>query len=486
MADISIEPPNSRLFILCSKNLNESDLQQAFDRYGNVEDIWIVKDKNTNESKGVVYIKYSKSSEAALAMEEMNGKVLANAPKPIKVMIAHSREQGSKKDDDPERLLRLFIVVPKSMTEEELREHFKQFGEVEYVSIVKNRDTGESKGVGYVKYYRAYHAAKAFEECSKSFKAVFARPREPKVPSGGQYDPPMERMSGGGGWIGYGDNVMPMGGRGGSGGHGDARLIAAVHSSLRQEQVYKLFDIAPGLVDIRPQANAQRNYYNQVQKVLVEYNCPQAASYAAEKLHGFEYPPGHRISIRSASGDLPPPSRGALLPNAPTSRMDMNGSGMTTISTSELATLNAALAKAEAIIKNRGLAPSGLKSADDETFDPTYCSVRLPPPQQLVPPPDGPTHRLFIVCQPGLPSMYALRDIFGRFGNLVEVYTLHGKNCGYVTYATQDSAEEAIKKLHLQEVCGMRMKVMVAEPPRGGPDRSDRKRLRIDHESAEA
>lgn len=56
MADISIEPPNSRLFILCSKNLNESDLQQAFDRYGNVEDIWIVKDKNTNESKGFIEI----------------------------------------------------------------------------------------------------------------------------------------------------------------------------------------------------------------------------------------------------------------------------------------------------------------------------------------------------------------------------------------------------------------------------------------------
>lgn len=54
-------------------------------------------------------------------------------------------------------------------------------------------------------------------------------------------------------------------------------------------------------------------------------------------------------------------------------------------------------------------------------------------------------YRLFIVCQPGLPSMYALRDIFGRFGNLIEVYTILGKNCGYVTYATQQSAEEAIK-----------------------------------------
>lgn len=44
-----------------------------------------------------------------------------------------------------------------------------------------------------------------------------------------------------------------------------------------------------------------------MQKVLVEYNCPQAASYALEKLHGFEYPLGQRITVRSPSGDLPPP-----------------------------------------------------------------------------------------------------------------------------------------------------------------------------------
>ena len=37
---------------------------------------------------GIVYITYSKSSEAALAIEEMNGKPLANHPKPIKVGIS--------------------------------------------------------------------------------------------------------------------------------------------------------------------------------------------------------------------------------------------------------------------------------------------------------------------------------------------------------------------------------------------------------------
>lgn len=35
----------------------------------------------------------------------------------------------------------------------------------------------------------------------------------------------------------------------------------------------------------------------------------------------------------------------------------------------------------------------GLKTENSDTFDPTYCSVRLPPPQPLVPPTDGPTHR---------------------------------------------------------------------------------------------
>ena len=64
-----------------------------------------------------------------------------------------SRDQGSRRDlNEGERLVRLFVVVPKSMNETELREHFSQFGAIEYASIVKDRNTKESKGFGYVKY----------------------------------------------------------------------------------------------------------------------------------------------------------------------------------------------------------------------------------------------------------------------------------------------------------------------------------------------
>lgn len=40
------------------------------------------------EIAGVTYIKYSKTSEAAFALEEMNGKMLGAVGRPIKVMIA--------------------------------------------------------------------------------------------------------------------------------------------------------------------------------------------------------------------------------------------------------------------------------------------------------------------------------------------------------------------------------------------------------------
>lgn len=40
------------------------------------------------ESKGVAYLKFSKTSQAALACEEMNGKTIGKSQRPIKVMIA--------------------------------------------------------------------------------------------------------------------------------------------------------------------------------------------------------------------------------------------------------------------------------------------------------------------------------------------------------------------------------------------------------------
>ena len=44
--------PNSRLFILGGKGLDKEDWQATFGEYGEVQDVWIVKDRRTGDDKG--------------------------------------------------------------------------------------------------------------------------------------------------------------------------------------------------------------------------------------------------------------------------------------------------------------------------------------------------------------------------------------------------------------------------------------------------
>ena len=45
-----------------------------------------------------------------------------------------------------------------------------------------------------------------------------------------------------------------------------------------------------------------------------------------------------------------------------------------------------------------------------------------------------------------------------------------GRNYGYAKYANKESAMKAIQMLHGQNLSGQRIKVLEAEPPKGGED----------------
>lgn len=73
------KPPFSRIFVVCSKSHTSEVLKTAFEKFGTVEDVWVVRDKQTKENRGVAYVKFSKMSEACLAVESMDGKKLDDA-----------------------------------------------------------------------------------------------------------------------------------------------------------------------------------------------------------------------------------------------------------------------------------------------------------------------------------------------------------------------------------------------------------------------
>ncbi|XP_017071621.1 RNA-binding protein 45 [Drosophila eugracilis] len=444
------DPPMSRLFIICNKAHTEEDFREAFSEYGEIEDIWVVKDKHTQENKGIAYVKFSKTSDAAKAQEQMNGKTIGKLDRTLKVLVAANRNQGSNKsENEQEKYVRLFIVIPKSATEDDIREEFSQWGEVEAVTIVKEKGTGAPKGFGYVRFAKFYHAAVAFENCSAKYKAVFAEPKGSTRSQRDQYGRPSEDnpvYSG----SGRGNSNFNGGGGNGSVGGGNYNndwnvsqnndmaaflrmqnvpvaqpscLEVNVSNCVNQDQLWRLFDIIPGL----DYCQIVREHGPRTNEALVVYDNPEAAIYAKDKLHGLEYPVGERIIVK------------------------VNGMSSSRMDTSFI---------------------------DKRTKKDAICNVPLPATQPLASPDTQVAQRLFIVLSANLPHSI-LKNVFSCWSGLIDVYLLPNKNCGYVKYADVESAESAIQTLNGAEICGTKIKVMEAEE-RNGSDGEDggRKRLR--------
>lgn len=101
--------------------------------------------------------------------------------------------------------------------EDELRSTFSQYGEVIDVRIMTDRDTGRSRGFGFVEMADAGAAESAINAMNgaeldgRSLRVNEARPQENRGSGGG---------GGGGGRGGYGGGGGGGGGRGGRGGGG--------------------------------------------------------------------------------------------------------------------------------------------------------------------------------------------------------------------------------------------------------------------------
>jgi RNA recognition motif-containing protein len=121
---------------------------------------------------------------------------------------------------------RLFVgSLPYSATEDELQQLFSQAGSVESVAVINDRDTGQSKGFGFVEMTNDEDAEKAVEMFNgyamggRAIAVNEARPREER--GGGRSGGGGGYGGGGGGYSGGGGGYGGGGGsRGGGGGYG--------------------------------------------------------------------------------------------------------------------------------------------------------------------------------------------------------------------------------------------------------------------------
>lgn len=410
--EISEEPPMSRLFVICGRNVTRDQLIRHFDDDGEIEECVVIVDKKTGQGKGVAYVKFTQTSAAARGLRK-NGTYIENETRPIKVMISASyqkkKEDGAPEEVNEFKFRRLFAVLPSSKTEDEIRDEFGQFGNVTQIRLVPDKKN-QSQCAAYITFSSFLEAALAIEGCDFSYKAKFCLPRENMKQ--GQGGPQGNNYSGNNyqGNSSYQGNTSGGGGRYGNGNEfsrkrthspdnrgygGDVKLVVICSSGLNQDRLWRLFDIAPGMKYCNI---VTQNDINTTASVV--YTSREDAQRALDKIHGLEYPIGERIIVRYENEF----------------RDEMQNCDM--------------------------LAPLG-------------------PPKPILGHQNAQcVKKAFFICMPEAVPVKLLQDAFCRFGDLINVYLIPGKRHGYAAFASEMSADRAIQQLHGIQLGDCRLKVL--------------------------
>ncbi|CAM0880791.1 unnamed protein product [Alopecurus aequalis] len=213
-------------------------LKEAFSPYGEIEDLKLVSDRNTNKCKGYGFILFRRRSGARAALVEpqkkignrttscqlasvgpvasggaVNNPMLATAPAlaPPAVVMPPASEYTQRK---------IFVSnVGADIDPQKLMQFFSKYGEIEEGPLGLDKATGKPKGFALFVYKTLDSAKKALQEPHKSFEGVMLHCQKaidgPKPNKGGGYG--AASTSGRKGAAGYGASSHSLPGSVGAG-----------------------------------------------------------------------------------------------------------------------------------------------------------------------------------------------------------------------------------------------------------------------------
>ncbi|KAF8774686.1 RNA-binding protein 39 like protein [Argiope bruennichi] len=166
--DISPEDRDLRT-IFCmrlSQKVRARDLEEFFSSVGPVRDVKIIMDNKTRRSKGIAYVEFQSVDSIPLALalndtELMGCKIHVQLSQAEKNRVAASTSSMVKGTPGP---MRLYVgSLHFNITEDMLRGIFEPFGRIERIELIKDTETGRSKGYGFISV-NSEDAKKALEQ----------------------------------------------------------------------------------------------------------------------------------------------------------------------------------------------------------------------------------------------------------------------------------------------------------------------------------
>lgn len=154
-----MEEPSPKLIVnYLPGNLSQNEFDKMFAAIGEVRSCKLVKNHSTGESMGYGFVEYASTHQAEMAINQLNG--VRMEQKTLKVSFARKSPPESKDTN-------VYIAnLPESLSDDQLRDMFDQYGEIINCKVLMNEGTGKSRGIGLVKYAYKYQAEKAISAMS--------------------------------------------------------------------------------------------------------------------------------------------------------------------------------------------------------------------------------------------------------------------------------------------------------------------------------
>lgn len=143
------------------------DLEDFFSAIGKVRDVRIISDRNSRRSKGIAYVEFCEIQSVPLAIALTGQRLLGvpiivQASQAEKNRLAAMASRLQKGSGGPVRLCVGSLHC--DITEGMLRGIFEPFGKIDNIVLMKDSDTGRSKGYGFITFSDSECARRALEQ----------------------------------------------------------------------------------------------------------------------------------------------------------------------------------------------------------------------------------------------------------------------------------------------------------------------------------
>ncbi|XP_046896723.1 heterogeneous nuclear ribonucleoprotein A1b isoform X3 [Hypomesus transpacificus] len=149
--EASREPEQLRKLFIGGLSFETTDesLRAHFEQWGSLTDCVVMRDPANKRSRGFGFVTYSSVTEVDAAMEARPHKVDGRLVEPKRAV---SREDSSRPGAHV-TVKKIFVGGIKEDTEEShLRDYFEQYGKIEVIDIMTDRNSGKKRGFGFVTF----------------------------------------------------------------------------------------------------------------------------------------------------------------------------------------------------------------------------------------------------------------------------------------------------------------------------------------------